>query len=713
MAKKRAAKPAAKPDENARYEAHKQRQAAIQRAISAAGREIGKIPQIVDPERRERAKNDLKFHLETYHPKAFRLGFSKDHEELIEALQHVMRGGGKLAIAMPRGTGKTTIVTRAMGWAILHGHLRYVVFIAATDTKAQKAMLQLRREIENSQILIEDFPEACYPVRCLRGIANRQAGQTCGGKPTRMEWGALKLVYPTIEGSSCSGSIIECGGITGAIARGPQHVLEDGEVIRPDGCLIDDFQTRESARSVNQVQSRLDIIEGDIAGMAGPDKGLACVATVTVIEPNDGADQLLNHDLYPHWNGIRKKFLLAFPTNMKLWEQYAEIRRQSFQTYRDIRLATEFYKKNRKKMDAGAVVAWDAKFIEEAHEISGIQHAMEWFIGKPRQFQSELQNAPEEVATDGKIWLKTLEVAGKMHHLERREVPLGVRSLVAHVDVHDDVLYWTVIGYFPNGTGFVIDYGTYPDQGRRYFMKSQATKTMCKAHPKIGLDGAIAKSLEITLTELLTREFPSESSERAPHDCDLIGVDTGHNPKVVNRVIAYLSKKREFRNRLTGTKGFGVGPSDTPFAERKIKDGQFLGNNWLQQPTPVNAAPLVHIDTNFWKTATNDRLATGIGDTGSLSLFHHRDHQLFTEHLTSEHGTYTNGRGRVVYVFKLLPGRDNHFWDNVVTCGVLGSIVGCDTPARPDDDPGTRPHVPTGPPKPSKPKPPKISKLDI
>ncbi len=56
-----------------------------------------------------------------------------------------------------------------------------------------------------------------------------------------------------------------------------------------------------------------------MAGMAGPDKGLSCVATVTVIEPNDGADQLLNHDLYPHWNGIRKKFLLSFPTNMKLW----------------------------------------------------------------------------------------------------------------------------------------------------------------------------------------------------------------------------------------------------------------------------------------------------------------------------------------------------------------------------------------------------------
>lgn len=703
---------AAASPEDERYEAHKRRQAQYQRAISAAGREIGEIPAIVDPDRRAKAKTDLKFHLLEYHPRAFRLGFSPDHEELIEALQHVMLHGGKLAIAMPRGTGKTTVVTRAMGWGILHGHLRYGVFLAATDQKAQKGILQLRREIENGEKLIEDFPEACYPVRCLRGIANRQAGQTCLGKPTRMEWGALKLVFPTVEGSACSGSIIECGGITGAIARGPQHVLEDGEVIRPDFCLIDDFQTRESARSPMQVQNRLEIIEGDVAGMAGPDKGLSCVATVTVIEPNDGADQLLNHDLFPHWNGIRKKFLLSFPTNMKLWEQYAEIRRQSFQTYKDIRLATEFYKKNRKKMDAGAVVAWDAKFIAEAHEISAVQHAMEWFIGKPRQFMSELQNAPEEAATSGKLWLKTAEIATKLHHLRRADVPVGVRNLVAHIDVHDDLLYWTVVAYLPIGTGFILDYGTYPDQGRRYFMKSQATKTMAKAHPKIGLDGAIAKSLETLLLDLLNREFSSENSERAPHDIDVIGVDTGHNPKVVNRVIALLSKDRKYRNRITGTRGFGVGPQDTPFAERKLKDGEFLGNNWKQVPTPKDSAPLVHIDTNFWKTVTNDRFATGIGDTGSLTLFHHNDHQLFSEHMTAESSTETNGKGRTVYVFKLLPGRDNHWFDNVVTCGVLASIVGCDTPATPGDA-ETRQHVPDAKPKTAQKPRPKISKLDI
>ncbi|MBK8583843.1 MAG: hypothetical protein IPL86_19140 [Flavobacteriales bacterium] len=173
--KKTTAKPA--PDVNAQYDAHKKRQAEYQRAISAAGREIGEIPKIVSPDRRAEAKEDLKFHLMTYHPRAFRLGFSKDHEELIEALQHVMLTGGKLVVAMPRGTGKTTIVTRSEGWAILHGHLRYGIYLAATDQKSQKGMIQLRREIENGEVLIEDFPEVCYPVRCLQGLQIDRPGK--------------------------------------------------------------------------------------------------------------------------------------------------------------------------------------------------------------------------------------------------------------------------------------------------------------------------------------------------------------------------------------------------------------------------------------------------------------------------------------------------------------------------------------------------------
>ncbi|MBK8583841.1 MAG: phage terminase large subunit family protein [Flavobacteriales bacterium] len=333
---------------------------------------------------------------------------------------------------------------------------------------------------------------------------------------------------------------------------------------------------------------------------------------------------------------------------------------------------------------------------------------MEWFIGKPRQFQSELQNAPEEAANGSKQWLKATEIATKLHHVGGEIVPLGCRNLVAHVDVHDDILYWTVIAYTPNGTGFIVDYNTYPDQDRRYFLKSQAKKTMRLAHPKIGLDGAVAAALELTLRTLLDRLFDTETSNQL--DISLIGIDSGHNLKVCKRVVELLQKDRRYTNRLTLIKGFGVGPSDIPFAERKVKPGEILGNNWKQIPVPKGAAPQLHADTNSWKTTTNDRWATGLGETGSLSLYHAKDHQLFSEHQYSEHATETHGRGRQVFLFKLLPGRDNHWYDNVVACGVLASVLQCDTPASMMED--VRPVVPADKPK-KKPKRAKFAPLKM
>ena len=45
---------------------------------------------------------------ETYFPDIFYLGWSKDHFEVIERLETAIREGGLFALAMPRGTGKTT-----------------------------------------------------------------------------------------------------------------------------------------------------------------------------------------------------------------------------------------------------------------------------------------------------------------------------------------------------------------------------------------------------------------------------------------------------------------------------------------------------------------------------------------------------------------------------------------------------------------------------
>jgi hypothetical protein len=241
--------------------------------------------------------------------------------------------------------------------------------------------------------LLEDFPEICYPIRCLEGIHHRANGQTLDGKRTLIEFTAQGIRLPRITGSPSSGSVIEAVGITAAI-RGRKFRGHDGRQIRPDFVLLDDFQTRDSAKSFIQTRDRLAIIRGDILGLAGPKTKIALVAPCTVIYKGDGADQLLDRDKYPRFNGQKTRRLIQWPANMDIWDEYSQIR-----TLKGEKEATNFYTANRAQMDEGAVVSWPDRFKPD--ELSALQGAMNDYFDDPRSFFAESQGEPldEVIAT--------------------------------------------------------------------------------------------------------------------------------------------------------------------------------------------------------------------------------------------------------------------------------------------------------------------------
>ena len=78
------------------------------------------------------------------------------------------------------------------------------------------------------------------------------------------------------------------------------------------------------------------------------------------------ADNILDRDKHPEWNGERTKMVYSFPTDEKLWQRYAVLTRREPAQRRwwHIRLATEFYREpTAKAMDEGAdVIAWFERF---------------------------------------------------------------------------------------------------------------------------------------------------------------------------------------------------------------------------------------------------------------------------------------------------------------------------------------------------------------
>lgn len=298
--------------------------------------------------------------------------------------------------------------------------------------------------------------------------------------------------------SSSKGSprrrLVRVAGITGRI-RGMKAKRADGQSVRPSLVLLDDPQTDESARSPSQCHTREQILAGAILGLAGPGRKIAGLMTLTVERPEDMADRLLDRDKHPQWQGERTPMVYRFPRNQKLWQQYAQLRAEGQRSGRGTGGATEFYGKHQVAMDTWAAVAWPQRFNPD--ELSAIQHAMDLKLDQGEAaFWAEYQNQPLPEQPADQERLSAQNIATQCHGLQRREVPVGVQHLTAFIDVQGTLLYWMLCGWEKDFTGYVLDYGAYPDQRQTYFTLREARRPLTMVHQGTGQEGAIYAGLE-------------------------------------------------------------------------------------------------------------------------------------------------------------------------------------------------------------------------
>lgn len=659
---------------------------------SAAGRDIGELPPVADPHRKRAARFSLRLFCETYFPHTFDKPWSPDHLKVIAAIEAAVLHGGLFALAMPRGSGKTTLCEAAALWSVLFGFHRYVVIVGATNTKARELLDSIKTEIRTNDLLAADFPEACFPVRALEGINNRASGQRYRGQPTFIRWGLAKIVLPTIPGSPASGAILEAAGITSEGLRGKKHKTPDGENLRPTLCIPDDPQTDKSARNPGQCQKREDIISGTILGMAGPGQRIAAVCPCTVIEENDLADRLLDRSKYPEWNGIRTKTLYSFPDALEtLWAEYAELRAAGMRAGDNGAAATEFYRQHRQAMDAGAVVAWPERHRDD--ELSGLQHAMNKFFRDRYAFAAEDQNEPIQRA--GAYQVKILsadEIAHKLNRCPRREIPLECSTVTAFIDVSQDVLWWFVTAWDADFGGGIVDYGTWPDQGRAYFTLTDLKRTIADELPHIAdLEGQIFEALNQCTADLLGREYTRGDGSELRTARLLI--DANWQTATVKR----FCRQSPFAALIYPSHGRGIGAKNRPIAQWQTKAGERKGDEWvIARAAEARGVRHVTLNTNHWKSFVHARLSTPAGGRGSLALFGDKPaaHRMLADHLVAEKPTRVSANGREVDEFILPPHKpDNHWLDGLVGTAVAASIEGLQIEPHRD----TRPAAPRRP----------------
>jgi hypothetical protein len=657
-----------------RYERHKRYLVDKARRDRAAAAEISPIPEIVDPERRESCKGDLKLFCETYMANAFYLAWSQDQLRVLSKIEATVLRGGLFALAMPRGCGKTTLTVAAAVWALLYGHRRWVVLIGATITASKTLLDDIKSQLLNNDLLLQDFPRVVYPLRKIGGSPQRTITQTCDGVLTQSAWNADRIVFPTITGSDVSGSRVTTATMTGHI-RGPHATLASGEVIRPDYVVPDDPQTRASALSREQTTKRMNTINGDVLGLAGPGVAIAGIVPCTVIIPGDLSDQLLDNEANPLWRGTRTQLVNGLPKNMKLWEEYFAILNAETLNEGTGEEATAFYQERQAEMDEGCIPTWPAAL--NVGEVSAVQHAMNLFnkIG-PVAWWAEYMNAPQ-LETGSTTVLSRDEImksrVGKLGHCI---CPQDTHCITAMVDCHKELLYYCVTAWAKDMTGTVIDYGTFPDQRTKNFAMNRAHKTLSKKWPRQTAEARLQLGLAEITNLICEQEYVREDGVEQ-HVARILVDCNWEQDTVLN-----WCKHAKHRSVITPRWGLHLKATDVglnvhKFAKRR--PGRKIGLNWRIDKISGRPMSWVLVDVNWWKSFVHQRLATEPGASGSLTLYKagKKDHFTFISHLTAQYPKHVEGV-RKIDEWTLRPGEsDDHWFDCLVGTAVAASMHGC------------------------------------
>lgn len=591
-------------------------------AAKRAAEQSVSLAPVADPRRRLAAEADAQVFLETYFAERFFDPWTDDKRAILKAIRYRAQHGGDKAIAAPRGEGKTTIAELEVGVdAIVNGWLKFPLVVAATGPDATRILGNIKREFEFNDILAADYPEVCGPIRDLDGAPQKCGKQKVNGERTRMTWSGEFVQFPMVRLSWCprcywaecrerkghlecpscghtfqpwmskaSGSVIMCRGLDAAI-RG----IRVGS-LRPDFCIIDDGETRESAKSEKQIADRIRIIESDLGGLGGGRKRIGRLMLCTVMNSMCVAAQYTDKQQKSSWDGERIGLVKRWPLRKELWEQYIEIRKES-QTEGDKqgRAAHRFYIENRAAMDDGVIVSNEFRFSEaiaedgDPLEVSTIQHVHNEAADKGWDYVfNELQNDPQEEETSDQDKLSPFAVrgsasgySGRCNEIPRGVVPDNTEWLTAFVDVQHSRLYVVVCAWLDRMRCHVVDYEDFEPSDR---------------HKIIGPEAAIAERLS-NLRDRFRIE-PFHFANGGEKQLDLVIVDSGDQQQTVSAKcveFGWRASKGEsnYRHPEKATAERRPSRNRDPWYESRIREG---GKSWWQ----------VHFAPDWWRTKVHD-----------------------------------------------------------------------------------------------------------
>ncbi len=575
---------------------------------------------------------------------------------MMTAICERARHGGLQAVAAPRSRGKTELLRGLLVFLVLAGLVRFPLPVAATTPLAHRTFRDFKKKLEHNQLLYEDFPEVCHPIRCLEGAPQRAGRQHVDGVLTQIVWSDAYISLPIVEGSPYGGVKMSYFGLDAAF-RG---VNIDG--MRPDFVPIDDPETRESARSILQIEDREAIIEQDIAGLGSHDARFAIVVLSTVQNNYCLSARLTDPKVKPAWNGRRFGMVVSWPVNMEQWQEYIVLRKAdqvAGQEYGPT--ATAFYLANRDSMDRGVEMITDrykpviTDGQQQVH--SAIQQAFNQIADTSLEsYKTEFQNDPpaeESIETRG---LTAARVLSRVGEFEQGVAPDGTELRTVGMDLGNYVSHWTDIGWSGAAAGSIIDYGTMETYG----VNPQSTKK--------AIETAILAALEVWADDVVAKINPL-----------LALIDSGSGEGHTEAVYEFCRRRGA---PFFPSKGFAQSAFHIPLETDTKKP--FL-EAWAHR---LDAARiwLYNVNSEYWKRWVHQQFLTAPWDDsgqrvdGSFLLFdpaeNRKRHLTFANHIVAEEEQLIPVFGKPAKRQWFVKNKNNHWLDATALASAGAGCVG-------------------------------------
>lgn len=659
------------PGLGANYASERSRRAAeIINAKTAAAQEIGPLSEIADPARRKAASARNLLFADTYFPATFYLPWAPYQRAMMDRFEHVVMTGGRECHAVRRGGLKSTCARVSTLWAVINGHRRFPVLVGATDDKAAEHRENFFALMASSTLLLDDYPEITALLLKWRQ-PKRQF--RLGGRLLQLhpKDGRGRIVFPDIHDAPCCQAHIAPYSINATDVSGLSYVDRFGVTIRPDLLVFDDVQTPQSARSPLMTEEREDAVTKTFCGLAGLGEKIAAIMVATVREHDDLTERFLSRLKHPDWHGERYPSVIRMPDRMDLWDAYSQKLGQGKTPDAGKDLAQKHYIAHREAMDAGGVVAWEHD--KQPDEISALQSLMTVRAVDPQFFKCEIQQEGDVAVNTSGIHLDAQTLLTRLSTVPRGIVPDKTAYLTAFIDSSDQVLWWMVCAFQQDFSGAIVDYGTYPDQRRPVFYKSDLAHKIADEMPGASWEEAFVAAHNRLEMELLV-EWENQSGQYRQIDLLLKDwADGGQKPRIESQVMASRN-----RNRIRPSRGRAPKPGRKPVHlwGNDPRDRE-NGTHWVEHRAdlPIH----VQYDVNFWKSHAARRLLTTVGAPSAVTLpgADERANRLLCEHFTAETPKAVSFDGSAGIAWQLIPSRNNDWWDCFVGCCMAASMLGC------------------------------------